>query len=170
MSHLSKNRHLKKNIKVLHFDKKEGHKIWKWLNELPKYKYHAKSFNKIKFTEDKYITNIVISDSINTDDPWILFSNGNSKRAIKDYSYRFGCIESVFKNQKSNGFYLENTVNCSLDYFKSMYCFVCIGVLYLTILGSNYSKTQDVISILRLKLTSLYAELKPGLYRYSILA
>ena len=131
---------LKKNIKVLHFDKKEGHKIWKWLNELPKYKYHAKTYNEIEFTEDKYITNIVISDSIDTDDPWILVTNGNSKRAIKDYSYRFGGIESVFKNQKSNGFYLENTVNCSLDYFKSMYCFACIGILYLTILGSDYSK------------------------------
>ena len=131
---------LKKNIKVLHFDKKEGHKIWKWLNELPKYKYHAKTYNEIEFTEDKYITNIVVSDSIDTDDPWILVTNGNSKRAIKDYSYRFGGIESVFKNQKSNGFYLENTVNCSLDYFKSMYCFACIGVLYLTILGSDYSK------------------------------
>ena len=131
---------LKKNIKVLHFDKKEGHKIWKWLNELPKYKYHAKTYNEIEFTEDKYITNIVISDSIDTDDPWILVTNGNSKRAIKDYSYRFGGIESVFKNQKSNGFYLENRVNCSLDYFKSMYCFACIGVLYLTILGSDYSK------------------------------
>ena len=131
---------LKKNIKVLHFDKKEGHKIRKWLNELPKYKYHAKTYNEIEFTEDKYITNIVISDSIDTDDPWILVTNGNSKRAIKDYSYRFGGIESVFKNQKSNGFYLENTVNCSLDYFKSMYCFACIGVLYLTILGSDYSK------------------------------
>ena len=131
---------LKKNIKVLHFDKKECHKIWKWLNELPKYKYHAKTYNEIEFTEDKYITNIVISDSIDTDDPWILVTNGNSKRAIKDYSYRFGGIESVFKNQKSNGFYLENTVNCSLDYFKSMYCFACIGVLYLTILGSDYSK------------------------------
>ena len=125
---------LKKNIKVLHFDKKEGHKIWKWLNELPKYKYHAKTYNEIEFTEDKYITNIVISDSIDTDDPWILVTNGNSKRAIKDYSYHFGGIESVFKNQKSNGFYLENTVNCSLDYFKSVCCFACIGVLYLTIL------------------------------------
>ena len=107
---------------------------------MPKYKYHAKAYNEIEFTEDKYITNIVISDSIDTDDPWILVTNGNSKRAIKDYSYRFGGIESVFKNQKSNGFYLENTVNCSLDYFKSMYCFACIGVLYLTILGSDYSK------------------------------
>ena len=107
---------------------------------MPKYKYHAKAYNEIEFTEDKYITNIVISDSIDTDDPWILVTNGNSKRTIKDYSYRFGGIESVFKNQKSNGFYLENTVNCSLDYLKSMYCIACIGVLYLTILGSDYSK------------------------------
>ena len=130
----------------------------------------CKTYNKIEFTEDKYINNIVISYSIDTDDPWILVTNGNSKHAIKDYSYRFGGIKSVFKNQKSNGFYLENTINCSLDHFKSMCCFACIGVLYLTILGSNYSKTQDVISILKLKLTSLYAKLKPGLYRYSILA
>ena len=117
---------LKENIKVLHFDKKEGHKIWKWLNEFSKYKYHAKAYKEIEFTEDKYITNIVISNFIDTDDPWILVTNGNSKRAIKDYSYRFGGLESVFKNQKSNGFYLENTVNCSLDYFKSMCCFACI--------------------------------------------
>ena len=165
MSHLSKNRHLKKNIKVLNFDKKEGHKIWKWLNELPKYKYHAKAYDEIEFTEDKCITNIVISDSIDTDDPWILVTNGNSKRAIKDYSYRFGGIESVFKNQKSNGFYLENTVNCSLNYLKSMYCFACIGVLYLTIL-----KNQDVISILRLKLTLKFVALKSEQSRYLIQA
>lgn len=107
---------------------------------MPKYKYHAKAYNEIEFTEDKYITNIVISDFIDTDDPWILVTNGNSKRAIKDYSYRFSGIKPVFKNHKSNGFYLENTVNCSLDYFKSMYCFACIGVLYLTILGFDYSK------------------------------
>ncbi len=138
--------------------------------EFSKYKYHAKSYNEIEFTEGKYITNIVISDSINTDDSWILVANRNSKRAIKDYSYCFGSIKSVFKNQKSNDFYLENTVNCSLGYFKSMWCFACVGVLYLTIIGSNYFKTQDVITILRLKLTSLYAKLKPGLYRYSILA
>ena len=30
---------LKQNIKVLHFDKKEGHKIWKFVYNLPKYKY-----------------------------------------------------------------------------------------------------------------------------------
>ena len=133
--------------------------------EFSKYKYHAKSYNEIEFTEDKYITNIVISYSIDTDDSWILVANGNSKRAIKDYSYRFGGIESVFKNQKSNGFYLENTVNCSLDYFKSMCCFACISVLYLTIL-----KNQDVISILRLKLTLKFVALKSEQSRYLIQA
>ena len=30
--------------------------------------------------------------------------------------------------------------NCSLDYFKSMYCFACIGVLFLTTLGTDYAK------------------------------
>ena len=131
---------LKKNLKVLHFDKREGHKIWKWLDELTKYKYHAIAYNNIEFSENKYVSNIVISDAIETNEPWILITNGSPKRAIKDYSYRFGGIEFVFKNQKSNGFYLENSVNCSLDYFKSMYCFACIGVLYLTILGTDYSK------------------------------
>ena len=131
---------LKKNLNVLHFDKREGHKIWKWLDELTKYKYHAIAYNNIEFSENKYVSNIVISDAIETDEPWILITNGSPKRAIKDYSYRFGGIEFVFKNQKSTGFYLENSVNCSLDYFKSMYCFACIGVLYLTILGTDYSK------------------------------
>ena len=51
-------------------------------------------------------------------------------------------IESVFKNQKSNGFFIENTTNASLDYFKSMYCFASIGILFLTILGADYSKNK----------------------------
>ena len=142
---------LKKNIKVLHFDKKEGHKVWKQLSDLPKYKYHATVYNDIEFTEEKYTTNIVISDSVDTDDPWIFVTNGSSKRAIKDYSYRFGGIESVFKNQKSNGFYIENTVNCSLDYFKSMYCFACIGILFLTTLGTDYSKNTKCYKQTKIK-------------------
>ena len=46
----------------------------------------------------------------------------------------------MFKNQKSNGFYLKSTVNASLKYFESMYCIACIGVLFLTILGADYTK------------------------------
>ena len=45
-----------------------------------------------------------------------------------------------------------------------MYCFVCIGVLYLTILGSDYS----VINTLRLKLTLKFMALKSEQNRYLI--
>ena len=105
---------LRKNLKVLHQGKKDDEKVWKSLGDLQKYKFHATHYNEIELTENRYTTNIVISDSIDTDTPWILATNGDYKRAIKDYSYRFGGIETVFKNQKSNGFYIENTVNCSL--------------------------------------------------------
>ena len=142
---------LKQNIKVLHFDKKEGHKIWKFVYNLPKYKYHAVKYKDIELTEKKYITNIVISDAIDTSEPWILATNGNPNRAIKDYSYRFGGIESLFKNQKSNGFYLENTVNASLKYFESMYSLACVASLYLTILGSDYAKNTRCYKNLKIK-------------------
>ena len=142
---------LKHNLKVLHYDKKEEHKIWKTLNDLPTLKYHPVKFKDIELTEKKYKTNIVISDAINTDEPWILATNGNPNRAIKDYGYRFGGVESVFKNQKSNGFYLENTVNASLKYFESMYTLACTAILYLTILGSDFAKNRRCYRKIKIK-------------------
>ncbi len=115
-------------------------KLFSILTFIPKYKFYSTHYNEIELTENKYTTSVVISDSISTDTPWILATNGNWNRAINDYSYRFGGIETVFKNQKSNGFYIEDTVNCSLKYFQSMYCFSCIGVLLLNIIGANISK------------------------------
>ncbi len=133
---------LKKNFKVFIFDKKEGHYIWNWLDNLRRLKNHPVYYNDIYFTESKYISNIVISSSKKTNDPWILITNGDYKRAIKDYSYRFGGIETIFKNQKSNGFYLEKTVNASLKYFESLYAFACFSILYNTILGADYIKNS----------------------------
>ena len=52
---------LKRNIKVFVYDKKEGHKVWKFLDEIEPYKYHSKSFNNILLTDNSYKTNIVIS-------------------------------------------------------------------------------------------------------------
>ncbi len=95
---------MKENIKVIHFDKKENHEIWKPLFDLPKYKYHATKYPNMKITDSMYNTNIVISDYVDTSEPWILATNKNLNRAIKDYSYRFDGIECLFKNQKSNGF------------------------------------------------------------------
>ena len=77
-----------------------------------------------------------------SDTPWIIATNGDPRRAVKDYSYRFGAIVSMFKSQKSNGFYLESTVNCSLKHFTSMYCIVCFATLFLTIFGADYTKNS----------------------------
>ena len=71
---------------------------------------------------------------------WKSLSDLSKYKFHKDYSYRFGGIETVFKNQKSDGFYIEDTVNCSLKYFQSMYYFSCIGVLLLTIMGASFAK------------------------------
>ena len=73
-------------------------------------------------------------------EPWIIVTNSDPKRAIKDYGYRFGGIEFLFKSQKSNGFYLENTCNASLKYFESMYSITCFACLFLTIIGADYAK------------------------------
>ena len=133
---------LKRNIKVFVYDKKEGHKVWKFLDEIQPYKYHSKSFHDILLTDSSFKTNIVISKTVDVSEPWIIVTNGSTSRAIKDYGYRFGSIESLFKNQKSNGFYIESVVKADLNYFTSMYTLVCFSSLFLTILGTDYSKNS----------------------------
>lgn len=49
-------------------------------------------------------------------------------RAKRYYSYRFGSIETIFKNQKSIGFNLEKTGLKSLHAFDNLYSLVCIGI------------------------------------------
>lgn len=134
---------LKRNIKVFVYDKKANNKVWKSLSELKTYKYHSKSFNDILLTDNSYKTNIVISKSDGVSEPWIIVTNGSTQRAVKDYGYRFGSIESLFKDQKSNGFYIESVVKADLDYFSSMYTLVCFSTLFLTILGADYSKNSS---------------------------
>ena len=135
---------LKKNIKVLVYDKKEGHDVWKFLSELKSYARYSISYNDIPLYDEMYKTNIVISKYNNVNEPWIIVTNDDNRRAIKDYGYRFGAIECVFKNQKSNGFHIECTVNASLEYFTSMYTLVCIATLLLTIIGAYYSKNTII--------------------------
>ena len=48
----------------------------------------------------------------------------------------------MFKAQKSNGFNLEKISNASLKSFETMYTMVCTCILYLTILGIDYSKNS----------------------------
>ena len=67
-------------------------------------------------------------------------TNDDYKHTIKDYSYRFGGIETIFKNQKSNGFNIEKTVNASEKAYQTMYAMVCTAILFLTIFGADYCK------------------------------
>lgn len=134
---------LKKNIKVYCYDENEGYNLWKFVGELVPNKKSSKFLKDVYSTDKAYKTNIVISKSENVNKPWIIVTNGSLKRSIKDYRYRFGSIETLFKNQKSNGFYIESVVKAKLNYFISMYTLVCFSTLFLTILGTDYSKNKS---------------------------
>ena len=133
----------KSNIKIRIFDNKEGHYISKYTGELTGYKYKGKYYNDVFIYENSnFKSNIIISKSDSIDEHWIILSNGNNNQAIKNYSYRFGGIECVFKNQKSNGFYIECINNANIKSFTTMYMCVCFCITYLTIIGSDYSKNS----------------------------
>lgn len=134
---------VRKSIKILIYDKIEKHKIWKTLEDIKARKMQSKFFENIEIFNTKYLTNLVISKSKDVAEPWIIITNGDPKRAVKDYGYRFGGIETLFKNQKSNGFYLEATVKASLKYFESMYSILCFTTLFLTIVGADYTKNSS---------------------------
>ena len=115
----------KGNIKMLIYDKKEKHKIWKHLKDLSSYKYHSYFYNDIIISNNHMKVNIAISKNKDVKEPWILITNGDAKRAIKDYGYRFGAIECIFKNQKSNGFWYYKSVIINyrnvVEYYTSFY-------------------------------------------------
>lgn len=50
-----------------------------------------------------------------------VLTNGKVEYGIKNYSYRFGSIECIFKNQKTNGFRLESTKMKNAQSFKTMF-------------------------------------------------
>lgn len=133
---------LKGNIKSLIYDKKEDHKIWKLLSDVKNYEHHSVMYENVEITNNKFTCNVVYSKRKGTDNPWILATNTNYRQSIKDYNYRFGGIETLFKNQKSNGFYIENVVNANEKAFRTMYALVCIAELFLTILGAEFSKNS----------------------------
>ena len=109
---------LKKNIKVFIFDKKEGHKGWKWLDDISNYEWHSVCYDDILLTDDKYSCKLVYSKRHDTSDPWIIATNCDYKHTIINYSYRFGGIETLFKNQKSNDFYIFYVQNVIFNQFK----------------------------------------------------
>ena len=59
------------------------------------------------------------------------------------YGYKFGSIESIFKNQKSKGFRLESSKMRNLLSFSNLFGLMCVALLWLTILGADYSKNKS---------------------------
>lgn len=141
----------KSTSNIRYYSSYDGHYIKSKIYNLFHYKYKATYYENVFYTENCLKTNLVFSPSKSVsisnktsdgqiDEPWILLTNGDVKRAIKDYSYRFGAIEFLFKDQKSNGFNLEKSSTRNLQAYSMMYACVNICILYLTCLGTYYAR------------------------------
>ena len=62
------------------------------------------SIDSVTITSFSFPTKLAISKTDSHKEPFIILTNGNTRQAIKHYGYRFGSIECIFKNQKSNRF------------------------------------------------------------------
>ena len=126
------------------------------VKKLKHHKYHSVTHKDVLITESRFKTTIVYSSTYNTKDPWIIATNGDPKKAIRNYSYRFGSIETMFKAQKSNGFNLEKISNANLKSFTTMYTCVCTSILYLTILGADYTKNSKCYKNVKIETHKTY--------------
>ncbi len=133
----------KGNTTVFYFDEKEGHTIRTTVSKLPSKVYHSTSYEDIEFSKKRHKMNLAISSSHNHKETFYILTNGDPKRAIKDYSYRFGSIEFFFKAIKTNGFFLEETQIKDLYSFTSLYTCLCISHILVTMLGIDYSKNSN---------------------------
>lgn len=113
------------------------------ISEVKAKKTEDQFFNKVLITKNKYETKLAVSKLDTHKEAFYILSNGNIEEAIKNYSYRFGSIEFIFKNQKSNGFYLESTKMRNIQAFTTMFGLMCVALLWLTILGVDYSKNSN---------------------------
>ena len=109
--------------------------------------FYSKSicFESVRITEFKYPTKLVISKTKNHKEPFYILTNGNTQDAVKHYGYRFGSIEFIFKNCKSNGFYLEDSKVRNLTAFTTLFTLACTAILWLTSIGSIYSHRKTSV-------------------------
>ena len=112
------------------------------LRDIKPLKYSAKVLPDVLFSRKLFPTTIVVSNYSNTTDPWFLLTNDNPSRAVRNYSYRFGSIECIFKSQKSNGFRLESTNTQKIEHFISLFTVMCVALVWLTIIGADYVKNK----------------------------
>ena len=124
--------------------------------KLKKRKYHAVVHRDVYITDNRFKSNIVISKSIDCSTPWIIATNNDVEHAVHNYSFRFGSVECLFKNQKSNGFNLEKISNASLETFTAKYTLCCVAITYLTALGTDYAKNTKCYKNCRFETHKVY--------------
>lgn len=117
------------DLKVLIYDKKEKHYIYKKFSELTVQEYHALCYKNISVGKHHFKCNLSIGRGNQIDDPWFILSNIEPNQAIREYSHRFGGIEMFFKSQKSNGFNLKKTRTRNLHTFENLYSIICFAGL-----------------------------------------
>ena len=133
----------KDNFKIFYQIKGEDHKIWTSIHYLRSLKRQSTFFPNLEFTKKKYVYNLTICKSDDHKERWFLISNIDPTRAKKFYGYRFGGIETIFKNQKTNGFYLEKTGIKHLHAFDNLYSLLCTALCYCIGLGTCISKNSS---------------------------
>ena len=79
-----------------------GSLVTSHLRNIKPRKYSAKVLKDVFYTRIFFKTTIVVSRSCVTGEPWYLVTNDDTSRAVRNYSYRFGSVECIFKSQKSN--------------------------------------------------------------------
>ena len=104
----------KKNMKVFFFDKKEGHKVWIPIENLPHYIHHSALYLNLEFTSFKYVYNLAYCQSKNHKESWLLITNGLANLYLTclgtDISKNRSCYKNIgFRdtrvNSKTNNHY-----------------------------------------------------------------
>lgn len=103
----------------------------------------SKYFDSVQITSNKFHSKLAVSKTDSHNEPFFILTNSSTREAIKHYGYRFGSIEFIFKSQKSNGFYLESTKMRNLQSFTTLFTLTCVALLWLTIIGADYSKNKN---------------------------
>ena len=148
------------DARFLCYDKKEKREIYKKFTDLPIIKEHA-TYHSIVVGTFRYRCNLSIARGKLSDDPWFILSNIEPKKALREYAHRFGTIETLFKNQKSNGFNLEKTKVKNLHAFENLYSLVCFACTWLVIIGADYTKNyRHVKKSLNIRFVKTYKNQK----------
>lgn len=115
----------------------------RYTKDVPAKEKEEQYFEKVRIVSHDYLTKMAVSKKEGHQEAIYVLTNGKVEDGIKNYSYRFGSIECIFKNQKTNGFRLESTKMKNAQSFKTMFGIMCVAMVWLMILGSDYTIKEE---------------------------